>query len=94
MVKSYPYEIFSGECILVDHVSGFIRIKQKIDMNNTGTFKAKLTFDRKDKSIEVAIRGYYTGNRVFDEPDYIEDMLKNQQNIRFSGACASNKNGE
>ena len=39
------------------------------------------------------IKGYHTDNGIFDASEFMEDLLNNQQNIRFSGAGASQQNG-
>ena len=39
------------------------------------------------------IKGYHTENRIFNASDFIEELLKKQQKISFSGAGASHKNG-
>ena len=40
----------------------------------------------------VVINGYHTDNGIFNYSDFMEELLKKQQNIRFSGAGASHKN--
>ena len=39
------------------------------------------------------IKGYRTDNGIFNVSYFMEELLKNQQNIRFSGAGASHQNG-
>ena len=62
-------------------------------INVTETVKAKLTFEREDQIQGVVIKGYHTDNGIFNASKFIEELLKNQQKIRFSGAGASNQNG-
>ena len=38
------------------------------------------------------IKGYHTDNGIFNYSVFMEEMLNNQQNIRFSGASASHQN--
>ena len=40
------------------------------------------------------IKGYHTINQVFNKSEFLEEMLKNQQNIRLSRSGASHPNGE
>ena len=47
-VKSYPFEIFSGRYIFIDHVSDYMSIKKQVAINATRTVKGKNTFDRED----------------------------------------------
>ena len=41
----------------------------------------------------MVIKGYHNDNGIFNYSDFMEDLLKKQQNIRFSGAGASHQNG-
>ena len=47
--KSYPSNMYSGVCVLIDHASGYMRIKYQVAINATETEKAKLNFEREDK---------------------------------------------
>ena len=91
--KSDQYDMFSGGWVFIDHASGYVRIKQQVAINDTETFKAKLTFEREDQSQVVVIKGYHTDNGIFNSSEFMEELLKKQQNIRFSGAGASHQNG-
>ena len=39
------------------------------------------------------IKGYHTYNGIFNASEFMEELLKKQQKIRFSGAGASHQNG-
>ena len=39
------------------------------------------------------IKGYHTYNWIFNASEFMEDLLKKQKNIRFSGTGASHQNG-
>ena len=39
------------------------------------------------------INGYHTDNWIFNYSEFMEELLKKQQNIRFSGSGASHQNG-
>ena len=41
----------------------------------------------------MLIKGYHTDNGIFNVSEFMEELLKNQQKISFSGAGASHKNG-
>ena len=41
----------------------------------------------------MAIKGYHTGNGIFNGSEFMENLLNNQKNMRFSGAGASHQNG-
>ena len=42
----------------------------------------------------MAIKGYDTDNGIFIASEFMEDLLKNQKKIKFSGAGASHQNME
>ena len=91
--KSDPSDIYSRGCVLIDHASGYMRIKHHVYINTTETLKAKLTFDKKDKSQGVFINVYHTNNGIFNTSKFMEDLLKKNHNIRFSGSSISHQNG-
>ena len=64
-----------------------------MDINATETVKAKLTFEREAQSQGVVIKGYHTDNGIFNSSEFMEELLKKQQKIRFSGAGSSHQNG-
>ena len=70
-----------------------MNIKHQVDINATETFKEKITFEREDQSQGVMIKGYHTDNWIFNASEFMGNILKNQQKIRFSGAGASHQNG-
>ena len=41
----------------------------------------------------MVIKGYHTDNGIFNSSEFMEELLKNQQKIRFIGAGASHQNG-
>ena len=85
--------MFSGGCVFIDHASGYVSIKHQVAINSTETIKAKLNFEREDQSQGVVIKGCHTDNGIFNSSEFIEELFKKQQNIRFSGAGASHQNG-
>ena len=62
-------------------------------INATETVKEKITFDRESQSQGVAIKRYHTDNGTFKASGFMQEPLKQQKNIRFSGAGASHNNG-
>ena len=83
--KSDQYDMFSGVFAFIYHASGYVSIKHKVAINATETFKAKLTFEREAQSQGVVIKGYHTDNGIFNSSEFMEELLKKQQKIRFSG---------
>ena len=64
-----------------------------MSINATETVKAKLTFQREAKSQGLVIKGYRTDNGFFNSSEFMEELLKKQKQIIFSGAGASHQNG-
>ena len=85
--------MLSGGFIFIDHASGYVSIKYQVDINATETTKAKLNFERGAQSQGVVIKGYHTDNGIFNSSEFMEELFKKQQKIRFSGAGASHQNG-
>ena len=73
------------------HANGYMSIKHQLDIHATENVKAKLTFEREDKSQGVMINEYHTD--IFNTSNFMEGLLKKQKNLRFSGAGASHQNG-
>ena len=70
-----------------------MRIKHQVAINATETAKAKLTFEIEAQNQGVAIKEYHTDNGIFSASEFMEELLKKQQKINFSGAGASHQNG-
>ena len=70
-------------------------IKPQVDINATETVKAKLSFEREDQSqgVVIMVKGYHTDNGIFNSSEFMEELLKKQKNIRFSGSGASHQSG-
>ena len=65
--KSDQSDMFSGGCVFIDHVSGYVRIKHPVAINATEIVKAKLIFERRDQSQGVVIKGYHNDNGIFSK---------------------------
>ena len=89
MVMDYAIWIYNRT---PDMQSGYVRINDQADINATETVKAKLTFEWEYQSKVVAIKGYHTDNGILNASEFMEDLLKKQKKIRFSGAGASHQN--
>ena len=91
--KSDQSEMFSGGVFFIDHVSVYVGINHQVGINATKTIKAKLTFEREDKSQGVMINVYRNDNEILNTSKFTEGLLKKQQKIRFSGDSALHQNG-
>ena len=91
--KSGTSDMLSGGFVLIDHANSYVVINHQVAIKATETVKAKVTLEREAQIQVVAIKIDLTDNGIFDASEFMEDLLKNQQNIRFSGAVASHRNG-
>ena len=85
--------MLSSGCVFIGHASGYVNIKHRVDINASETVKAKLTFGRESQSHGMEIKGYHTDNAIFNASEFMEELLKNQQKIIFSGAGSPHYNG-
>ena len=69
------------------HASDYMSIKHQVVIHATKNVKAKLTFEREDKSQGVMINEYHTD--ISNTSKFMEELLKKQQKLRFSAAGAS-----
>ena len=74
------------------HASDYMSFKHQVAIHATETVKAKITFERDDKSQGVMINKYHTD--IFNTSKFMEELLKKQQKLRFSAAGVSYKNGK
>lgn len=84
---------FHGGAIFVDHASGHVSLVHQVSLSGTDTVKAKLHFERAADESGVVIQSYHTDNGVFKSDQFVTELLKNQQTIRFSGSGAAHQNG-
>ena len=68
-------------------------INHQVDIKANETVKEKLTFEREDKIQGVTINVYHTDNGIFNTSKFMEELLKKQKKIRFSGSSDSHQNG-
>ena len=68
-------------------------IKHQVDIKATETVKEKLTFEREAQLQGVVVKGYHTYNGIFNASEFMEELLKKHQKIRFSEAGDSHQNG-
>ena len=73
------------------HANEYLSMKHQVAINATKTVKAKLTFEREDKSQGVMINKYHTD--ISNTSKFMEELLKKQQKLRFSAAGVSHQNG-
>ena len=53
-----------------------MNINHQVAINATETVKAKLTFEREDKSQGVMINVYHNENEIFNTSNFMEELFK------------------
>ena len=63
--------MFLGVCVFVDHASYFMIINKKVDINDTGTIKEKLTFEGESQSNLVVTKGNQNYNGLLNASEFM-----------------------
>jgi hypothetical protein len=91
--SSATKELFCGGMIFVDHASGFIDVRHQVSLSAMDTIKAKIGFEREAFHDGVKIQAYHSDNGVFTSKSFLEELVRTNQTIRFSGAGAGHQGG-
>ena len=86
-------DMFHGGAIFVDHASGFVVLRHQVSLSATDTIRSKMEYERIADSAGVVIQQYHTDNGVFTSKDFMDEILKSGQNVRFSGVGTGHQNG-
>ena len=84
---------FSGGTIFVDVATGFTRVYFQVSLGSEETIRAKNAFEREALSHGVVIRNYRSDNGAFSKQSFVQEILKDEQHITFSGVGAHHQNG-
>ena len=76
--KTRDAEKYTGGCIFVDHLSGYIHVEHKVSINISESIKSKLKFEQAAYDMGVKVQAYqsdqgriqYTGStyRLYSRP--------------------------
>ena len=84
---------FSGGTIFVDVATGFTRVYFQVSLGSEETIRAKNAFEREALSHGVMVRNYRSDNGIFSKQSFMQEILKDEQHITFSGVGAHHQNG-
>jgi hypothetical protein len=93
MGKTSEREMFSGGCIFVDHASGHVHVEHQVSFTAAHTLESKHRFERKMRNYGVTVLAYQSDNGVFSAAEFVEEITRNNQQIRYSGVGAHHQNG-
>ena len=82
----------AGDCIFVDHTTGFVLIEHMINFTSTETIQAKCHFEQKMMDMGIFVQAYQSDNGIFDAADFLEEINKELQSITFSKVGAHHQN--
>jgi hypothetical protein len=91
--KSSERDMYSGGCIFVDHASGYIHVEHQVTFTAAHTLQSKHRFERKLRNLGVIVLAYQSDNGTFSAAEFVEEIHRNKQEIRFSGVGAHHQNG-
>lgn len=91
--SSKAADMFKGGVIYVDHATGFVDVRHLISLNAAETIKSKLHYEKEAYHDGVMVQAYHTDNGVFTSREFLEELIKTEQKIRFSGSGAAHQNG-
>ena len=90
--KTSEDAMYSGGCIFVDHASGFIHVEPQVNFTATETLRAKQAFEKVMHNMGVTVRSYHADNLIFNAHEFVSEIERRQQDIRFSGVGAHHQN--
>lgn len=84
---------FCGSSVFVDAVSGYVHIEHQVTLNAPDSINAKTAFKRMVKDLGMDVLGHHMDNNIYTSKAHVENLVKNQQSIRYSGVGAKWQNG-
>jgi hypothetical protein len=86
-------ERYKVATIFVDHFTDFTYVHLQSSTTSSETLTAKHEFERYSRSCGVTIRGYHADNGRFIDNEWMRDIQKNNQGMRYAGTYAHHQNG-
>ena len=79
---------FCGSTVFCDAASGYIHVEHQVTFNASDSIMAKESFERMALHMGVTIESYHTDNGIFKSKAFVDEIIKNEQVIRYSGVGA------
>ncbi len=86
-------DMYSGGSIYVDHASGFVHVEHQVSFVAAETVQCKHRFERKCRDMGVHVVSYQSDNGIFKAAEFVNHLMKQEQQIKFSGVGAHHQNG-
>ena len=77
----------------MDATSGYVHIEHQVSLGATDSINAKSSFERMARDLGVSVSQYHADNGIYNSKAYVQDLLDNHQDIRYSGVGAKWQNG-
>ena len=84
---------FCGSSVFVDAASGYVHIEHQVSLGATDSINAKSSFERMARDLGVSVSQYHADNGIYNSKAYVQDLIDNEQDIRYSGVGAKWQNG-
>ena len=91
--KTTEENMYSGGVIFVEHASGYKHVEMLVGFTAAETIAAKHRFERHMHDMGIKITSYRTDNGVFAAEDFVTEVEKSMQSIKYSGVGAHHQNG-
>ncbi len=86
-------ERYKVATIFVDHFTDFTYVHLQTSTNSAATLTAKHEFERYSRSCGVNVRGYHADNGRFIDNEWVRDVQKKNQGMRYAATYAHHQNG-
>ena len=91
--RERPEDAYSGGTVYVDDSSGFLFVRNQVSLRASETLRGKHKFKRYAATCGVNVTSYRGDNGVFRSREYVADLRRQKQSIRYSGVGAHHQNG-
>ena len=85
--------MYSGSCIFVNHATGFVHIEHLVYFTATKTIQAKHCFEKSMVDLSIIVQVYQCDNGIFAAYEFLDEIEKGLQNIKFNGVGPHHQNG-
>jgi hypothetical protein len=93
MENLYQAAKYKGECIFVDHGTGYVHVKHQLGFFAVETIRAKQSFESMAFEHGVVVQSYFTNSGACKANAFVRQIRGHGQHIRYFSANAHNQNG-
>ncbi len=86
-------ERYKVATVFVDHFTDFTYVHLQSSTSSSATLTAKHEFERYSRSCGVTVKGYHADNGRFIDNEWMRDIHKKNQGMRYAATYAHHQNG-